>query len=107
MEGRCRLNAQEEERVMSMETGVIISIAAVLISFIGLILNGRKDTRTDAATNAIVQTKLDSLINGVDDIRVEIRAMNEKISDHGERLAKLEARSASNTHRIDVLEGKK
>ena len=89
-----------------METGVVISLAAVLISLIGLLLNGRKDTRSDAAANAIIQTKLDSVINGVDDIRVEIRTMNEKISDHGERLAKLEARSASNTHRLDVLEGK-
>jgi len=89
-----------------METGTVISLAAVLISFVALILNGRKDTRSDAATNAIVQTKLDSLMNGVDDIRVEIRAMNEKISDHGERLAKLEARAASNTHRLDILEGK-
>lgn len=89
-----------------MEIGVIISIAAVLISLIGLAMNGRKDTRSDAATNAIIQTKLDSVINGVDDIRVEIRAMRETISDHGERLAKLESRAASNTHRLDALEKK-
>ena len=75
-----------------METGTIISLAAVLISFIALILNGRKDTRTDAAANAIISTKLDSVKNGVDDIRVEIRSMRENISDHGERLAKVEAR---------------
>ena len=89
-----------------MEIGVVISIAAVLISLIGLMINGRKDTRSDAAANAIVQTKLDSLITGVDDIRIEMRAMRETLSDHGERLAKLEARAASNTHRLDALEGK-
>lgn len=87
-----------------METGTLISLAAVLISFIALVLNGRKDTRSDAATNAIIQTKLDNLINGVDDIRVELRAMKDKISDHGERLAKVEARAASNSSRLDVLE---
>ena len=41
-----------------METGVVISLAAVLISLVGLIMSGRKDTRSDAAANAIVQTKL-------------------------------------------------
>ena len=90
-----------------METGTIISIGALLISLIGLLLNTRKDTRTDAATNAIIQTKLDSVISGVDDIRVEMRTMRESINDHGERLARVEARSASNTHRIDALEGKR
>ena len=97
----------EKEGDEVMETGTVISIAAVLISMIGLIASSRKDTRSDAAASAIIQTKLDSVINGVDDIRVEMRAMRETISDHGERLAKLEARAASNTHRLDTIEGKK
>ncbi len=88
-----------------METGTVISIAAVLISMIGLFLTSRKDTRSDAAANAIIQTKLDSVINGVDDIRVEMRTMRETIGDHGERLAKVEARASSNTHRLDAMEG--
>ena len=90
-----------------MDVGVYISIAAVVISLIGLLLNGRKDTRTDAAANAIITTKLDSLISGVDDIRVEFRSMRDTLSDHGERLARVEARAQSNTHRIDTLEGKR
>jgi hypothetical protein len=90
-----------------MDTGVYISIAAVVISLVGLLLNGRKDTRTDAAANAIITTKLDSLISGVDDIRVEFRSMRDTLSDHGERLARVEARAQSNTHRIDTLEGKR
>ena len=90
-----------------MDAGVYISIAAVVISLIGLLLNGRKDTRTDAAANAIITTKLDSLISGVDDIRVEFRSMRDTLSDHGERLARVEARAQSNTHRIDSLEGKR
>ena len=88
-----------------METSTIISLVAVLLSFGGLLLSSRKDTRTDAATTATIQAKLDSLIVGVDDIRVEMRAMRETIGDHGERLAKVEARAASNTHRLDTLEG--
>lgn len=90
-----------------METGAIISLIAVLISGIALILSGRKDTRSDAANNAIMQTKLDNLITGVTDIRVELRAMRDTVSDHGERLAKVEARALSNTRRLDVLDGRK
>ena len=90
-----------------METSTIIAIGALLVSLVGLFLNTRKDTRSDAAANAITQTKLDSLISGVDDIRVEMRTMRDNISNHGERLAKVEARASSNSHRLDVLEGKK
>ena len=54
-----------------------------------------------------VIAKLDSLISGVDDIRVEMRSMRESIGDHGERLATVEARAASNSHRLDALEGKR
>ena len=90
-----------------METGVLISLVAVALSAVGLILSGRKDTRTDAANSAIVQTKLDNLINGVTDIRVELRSMRETVTEHSERLARVEARAQSNTHRLDTIEGKK
>jgi hypothetical protein len=90
-----------------METSTMIALGALLISLIGLILNSRKDTRTDAAANAVTQTKLDNLITGVTDIRVEVRSMRESINDHSERLARVEARAESNTHRLDTIEGKK
>ena len=89
-----------------METGIVVSICAMVIALAGLILNSRKETRTDAAENAKTQTKLDNLINGVNDIRVELRTMQESISNHTERLARVEARAESNTHRLDALEGK-
>lgn len=82
-----------------METGAVISLGALAVAIISLILSGRKDTRTDAASSAIIQTKLDTLINGVDDIRVEMRSMQKDIRNHGERLAKIEGR-------LDMLETK-
>ena len=87
-----------------METSVVISIIAAVIAGIGLLLSSRKDTRSDAAENAMVQTKLDNLISGVNDIRVEVRSMRESINDHGERLSRIEAVAANNSHRLDVLE---
>ena len=49
----------------------VISLVALAVAFLGLLLNSRKDTRQDAAETARVQAKLDSLINGVDEIRLE------------------------------------
>lgn len=89
-----------------METGEIISIVAVLISFVALILNSRKDTRADAAQNATIQTKLDSVKAGVDDIRVDLRTMQTSLGDHSERLARVEAKAENNAKRLDLLEGK-
>lgn len=89
-----------------MQVGIVISAGALIVSLVALILNSRKDTRADAAQNAATQTKLDNLIAGVTDIRVEVRSMRESINDHSERLARVEARSESNTHRIDLLEKK-
>ena len=90
-----------------MKIGVVVSICALAVSLIALILNSRKDTRQDAATNAVTQTKLDNLITGVTEIRVEVRSMRESINDHSERLARVEARAESNTHRLDAIDGKK
>ena len=90
-----------------MEIKDYMSLAAVVLSLVALLLNSRKDTRTDAAGAAKMEAKLDSIGNGVEDIRVEMRAMREKVNDHGERLAKVEARAASNTHRLDALDGRK
>lgn len=89
-----------------METSAVISLAAVGVSLVALLLNGRKDTRSDAENTAIIKTKLDSLISGVDDIRVEMRSMKDAIGDHRERIARIESAVANNTLRIDHLEGK-
>ena len=87
-----------------MQTGEIISIVAVLISFVALVLNSRKDTRADAAQNATIQTKLDSVKAGVDDIRVDLRTMQTSLGDHSERLARVEARAENNAKRLDLLD---
>lgn len=87
-----------------MEIGLYISIGALIIAFLGLVLNSRKETRTDAATTAQIQAKLDNLITGVNDIRVEVRSMREIISDHSERLAKAEMMLQSAVHRLDKIE---
>ena len=72
-----------------MDIGVIISLAAVLISVLSLLLNGRKDVREDAAGTARLEAKLDSISSGVEDIRVETRAMRGRVTDSNPWIGKL------------------
>ena len=87
-----------------METGTIISLVAALIALAALILNSRKETRSDAAALARIDTSLATLNNSVMDIRVDLRSMQNSITDHSERLAKVELMTSSNAHRLDLLE---
>ncbi len=86
-----------------MET-YILSAVAVLISIVGLLLTGRKDTRSDAANSAKLETKLDSISSGVEDIRVEIRTMRTRMDSFSERLAYVESSCKAAHHRLDQLQ---
>ena len=96
----------KKNEVIDMETGTVISLVAAIIALAALLLNSRKETRSDAAALARIDASLASLNNGVTDIRVDLRTMQTSIADHSERLARVEARAESNTHRLDTIEGK-
>ena len=87
-----------------METGVIISLVAVLISAVGLLITGRKGTREDAAGTARLEAKLDSISSGVEDIRVETRTMRSRVDGLAERLSAVERDCRNAHHRLDQLQ---
>lgn len=89
-----------------MDSGTIISLVAVLISVMGLLLNSKKETKQDAAALAEIKSGLSTVNNGVTEIRVDLRSMQEGLTNHSERLARVEARAENNTNRIDALEKK-
>lgn len=89
-----------------MDSGTVISILAVVISFAALMLNSKKETKSDAAALARIDSSLTSVNNGITEIRVDLRTMQTSITDHSERLARVESRAESNTHRLDAIEGK-
>ena len=95
---------------MAPDVAIYISLASAIIALISLLRNsskdGKQDAAADAASTARIEAKLDGIQSSVDDIRIDLRATREKVNDHAERLAKVEARASSNTHRLDVLEGK-
>lgn len=74
-----------------MDASTILSAAAVLIALVGLIFNSRKDTRQDAAGSARLEAKLDNISGGVEDIRVEMRGMRDRVDGISERLSAVES----------------
>jgi len=89
-----------------MDIGIYISLGAVVISFVGLVLSGRKTTREDAAQGAKLDAQLSSIAGGVEDIRVEIRSTRERLNGISERLSAVESSCKSAHHRLDMMEGK-
>ena len=89
-----------------METTVLISIGALIVAALGLILNAKKETKADATALAEIKNGLNTANNGISDIRVDLRSLQTSINDHSERLARVEARTENNSHRIDALEQK-
>lgn len=87
-----------------MELKDILSAAAVLLSVLALILNSRKETRQDAAGNARLEAKLDSISSGVEDIRVETRTMRSRVDGLAERLSAVERDCKNAHHRLDQLQ---
>lgn len=94
-----------------MEISTMISLGAVILSLISILLKNRRDSNEDtaeeAANTARITAKLDSIASGVDDIRVDMRAMRDRLQNFGERLTAVEQSCKSAHHRLDLIEGRK
>ena len=75
-----------------MDISQVIAFVALVVAVLGLLGNSRKDTRSDAAALATIETKLNTLISGVDDIRVENKSLQKELYKHGEQIVELKAR---------------
>lgn len=80
------------------------SVIAVLCSLVALVRNARRDhtgSATAAARNTVL---LETIQSGVEEIRLEQRAIRQDVSHLSDRLTRTEERLKSNTHRIDGIE---
>ncbi|MUK89164.1 hypothetical protein GMD78_12350 [Ornithinibacillus sp. L9] len=97
---------------MSIEIGVLISLASIIIGIMGYQLNKQKqqneqqkNVKNDATREAVIETKLDNISNGVDSIRIDLRANERQIGALGERVTRVEESSKQAHKRIDNMEG--
>lgn len=93
-----------------MSIAEIIAGGSLLVALVTLLISRSRNSASDTkeTTTAQVQTmvKLDSIASGVDDIRVEQRAMRERVDKLAERTAGVEQSAKSAHHRLDELEGR-
>ena len=86
----------------------ITALAAAVAIYFAL-KGGRRSDCQDSAQNAKTLTKIETTLegvrNGVDDIRVEMRSQQRQINDVSERVARVEESAKSAHHRIDEMKG--
>ena len=87
-----------------MSAEAIVALCSLVVAIVALLLKGRGETKSNAAESARTQAKLDSIAGGVDDIRVEQRAVRERVDGLAERMAGVEASTRSAHKRLDELD---
>ncbi|MCR3760431.1 hypothetical protein KYB31_15745 [Clostridium felsineum] len=83
--------------------GVICSLLGAVVSFFTITKYYQQGGQHDGN----ISTKIDYIQRGVDDIRIDIKAQDNKIEGIIERIAKVEESAKSAHHRLDNLEEKK
>jgi len=103
-------------QAMTIELGVLMAIISVLVGYLTYRLNSKRyeakeqhqqkeDIEKDATKNAVIETKLDGISNGVDNIRVDLRANERQIGALGERVTRNEESTKQAHKRIDGIVG--
>ncbi|XZI53218.1 hypothetical protein ACSXD3_18055 (plasmid) [Clostridium perfringens] len=86
--------------------GLVGTVSGIYFGFWKAKKDEQKTLKEDTVQDTVVATKLDYISKGVDDIRLDIKAQDKRISDVVERLIKVEESTKSAHHRIDSLEEK-
>ena len=82
---------------------ITISAVALLFSIYQFLNKSNKDETTQITTMLV---KLESIAEGIIEIKGDIRSMRDDVNDLRERMGKVEASVASVHKRVDRIEGK-
>lgn len=83
---------------------IILSVAALLFSIYQFKTKTQQEDTTQLTT---VIVKLDLIGNGVNEIKADLKSVNNAIADLRERVTAVENRAKSNTQRLNALDGRK
>ncbi|MGL4571871.1 MAG: hypothetical protein ACRCVJ_12490 [Clostridium sp.] len=93
---------------MNVDITVLIGIIGAISGFGFSAWKTKKESdkciKEDTVQDTVVATKLDYISKGVDDIRLDIKAQDKRISELTERIIKAEENCKSAHHRIDGFE---
>lgn len=90
---------------MTVEVGVLVGVLALIVAYMGYVLNKQKDVKDETRQDAQVSTQLQYISKGVDDIRIDLKANEKQMVAMGERITRIEESSKQAHKRIDKLEG--
>lgn len=89
---------------MTIEWTVAIAIGSFIIGVLTFNRNRDKDVKSDASESAVIRTKLDNISQGVESIRIDIRANEQRVRDLSDRVVRVEESSKQAHKRIDTIE---
>lgn len=89
---------------MQIGIGVICTLLGVLITVFTFTRNRDRDVKSDASELAVIKTKLDTISLGIEQIRIDIRANEMRVSDIAEKLIRVEESNKLAHKRIDKIE---
>lgn len=99
---------------MTIEIGLLFSAISVIIAILGYQINktnqqikkqqlDRQEVRKESQQEARVETQLDYISRGVDDIRIDLKANEKQTVALGERVTRVEESSKQAHKRIDNI----
>lgn len=89
---------------MTVEIGVVISILALVIAFLGYSLKKNNVVKTDSRESAEMRAELGYIRKGVDDIRIDLRTNERQMVHLGERVTRIEESAKQAHKRLDNIE---
>jgi len=90
---------------MTEAISIIVAVAGMLIGLAGFLATRDKKISNDAEWKGAVNTKLDSIQQGVGGVSGKVEAIQGTLGEHGERIKAVEESTASAHKRIDELSG--
>lgn len=100
---------------MTIELGTFIGImgtlAGIMFGYIAYQRAGRKevkeDTKEDTKSHTELKTKLDYIGRGIDEIRIDMKAQENRVTDLAGAVIRVEEIAKSAHKRIDTMEERK
>lgn len=85
-------------------TDLLLAVMSLLLAFSTFWNNRRKDNQQDGERSGVVSTELTNIKTLLEEVRNETREIKNSVSDHGERIARCEAKVESVLQRVKRLE---
>lgn len=86
--------------------GFLGTLFGLAISFFNFNRNRDKDVRASASDQAVINTKLDGISNGVDSVRIDLKSLQAEQNKIMQQVARNDEKIDSAHKRIDKLEGR-